>query len=146
MKIALGSDHGGYSYKEAIKKHLIDIGHDVIDVGAFSTDSCHYPLSGIAAGEKVASGEADIGFIVCTSGEGISIAANKVKGVRAAIGYDDKVAEMARRHNDANILAFGEAYMKLDDVLRRTDIFLNTPFEGGRHATRVDMIKDYEKK
>lgn len=146
MKISLGSDHGGFHYKNEIKEHLNKLGHEVIDVGTNSTDSCNYPEFAIPAAEKVASGEVQLGFLVCTSGEGVSIAANKVKGVRCGIGYDDHVSEFARRHNNANMLAFGEREMSLNDVLRRVDIFLTTPFEGGRHALRVQQITDYEEK
>ena len=146
MKIAIGSDHGGLDYKEAIKKHLIECGHEVIDVGTNSYDSCHYPVYGIAVGKKVASNECDFGVVVCTSGEGIAIAANKVKGVRCGIAYNDDVARLMREHNNANVISFGQKFMELDDVLRRVDIFLSTPFAGGRHATRVDLITQEENK
>lgn len=144
MKISIGSDHGGFEYKEAIKQHLLDGGYQVIDNGTNSKASCHYPVISFATAEKVASGEAEFGIVVCTSGEGISIAANKVKGILCAIGYDDHVSEFSRRHNNANMIAFGQAQMALEDVLRRVDIFLQTPFEGGRHADRVQLITDYE--
>ncbi|NLI94855.1 MAG: ribose 5-phosphate isomerase B [Erysipelotrichaceae bacterium] len=146
MIISIGSDHAGYDYKEAIKKHLIENGHEVIDVGTDSKESVHYPKFAFAAGEAVVNGEADFGIVVCSSGEGIGIAANKVKGVRCAIGYNDHVSEYARRHNDANMISFGASQMQLDEVLRRVDIFLATEFDGGRHQIRVDLIKDYENK
>ena len=145
MKIAVGSDHGGLEYKNAIKEHLEKQGHEVIDVGTYSKDSCHYPIYGVGAVRKVASKECDYGVVVCTSGEGISIAANKVKGVRCGIAYNDDVARLMRQHNNANVISFGQAFMSLEDVLRRVDIFLNTEFEGGRHQTRVDMISNIEK-
>ena len=144
LKISIGSDHGGLAYKEAIKKHL-EGKYEVIDVGTYSEDSCHYPQFGIAAAKLVSSGQCDFGIVVCTSGEGIMIAANKVKGVRCAIGYCDEVSALARQHNDANMIAFGQKFMALEDVLRRVDIFLSTNFEGGRHTTRVQMIIDEEK-
>ena len=144
LKISIGSDHGGFAYKEAIKKHL-EGKYEVIDVGTYSEDSCHYPQFGIAAAKLVGSGQCDFGIVVCTSGEGIMIAANKVKGVRCAIGYCDEVSALARQHNDANMIAFGQKFMTLEDVLRRVDIFLSTNFEGGRHTTRVQMIIDEEK-
>ena len=145
MKIAVGSDHGGLEYKNAIAEHLKDLGHEVIDVGTYSLDSCHYPLYGAEVARKVSSKDCDYGVVVCTSGEGISMAANKIKGVRCGLCYNDDVARLMRQHNDANVIAFGQAFMKLDDVLRQVDIFLSTEFEGGRHQTRVDLINDLEK-
>ena len=145
MKIAVGSDHGGLEYKNAIAEHLKAEGHEVIDVGTYSKDSCHYPLFGAEVARKVASKECDYGVVVCTSGEGISMAANKIKGIRCGISYNDDVARLMRQHNDANVIAFGQAFMKLEDVLRQVDIFLSTEFEGGRHQTRVDLISEIEK-
>ena len=144
LKISLGSDHGGFAYKEAIKKHL-ECKYEVIDVGTFSEDSCNYPEFGIKAAKLVSSGECVFGILVCTSGEGIMMSANKVKGIRCGIGYNDDVSMFMRLHNNANMIAFGQKFMNLDDVLRRVDIFLETEFEGGRHATRVQMIMDEEK-
>ncbi len=146
MKIVVASDHGGYDYKAAIIQHLEAKGHQTIDGGTHDTGSCHYPSYAIPAGELVASGQADRGIVICNTGIGISIAANKVKGVRCAVAYDDQVVELTRRDNDANMMAFGAHFMKLDDVLRRVDIFLEAPFEGGRHKVRVDIIKAYEDK
>ena len=145
LRISIGSDHGGLDYKEAIKEHLKGK-YEVIDVGTHSKDSCHYPEFGIAAAELVGQGKCDFGIVVCTSGEGIMMSANKVKGVRCAMGYNDDVSRLSRQHNNANMIAFGQKFMDLDDVLRRVDIFLNTEFEGGRHQTRVQMIVDYENK
>ena len=145
MKIAVGCDHGGLEYKNAIAKHLIDEGHEVIDVGTYSSESCHYPVFGEAVARKVASKECEYGVVVCTSGEGIAISANKVKGVRCGIAYNDDVARLMRQHNDANVIAFGQKFMNLDDVLKRVDIFISTEFEGGRHQTRVDLISSIEK-
>ena len=145
MRIAVGSDHGGLEYKNAIAEHLKQQGYEVVDVGTYTKDSCHYPLYGAEVARKVASGECHYGVVVCTSGEGISMAANKIKGVRCGLSYNDDVARLMRQHNDANVIAFGQAFMKLDDVLRQVDIFLKTEFEGGRHQTRVDLIKDLEK-
>lgn len=145
MKIAVGSDHGGLEYKNAIAEHLKELGHEVIDVGTYSLDSCHYPLYGAEVARKVASKECQFGVVVCTSGEGISMAANKIKGVRCGIAYNDEVARLMRQHNDANVISFGQKFMALEDVIRRVDIFLNTEFEGGRHLTRVEMINDLEK-
>ncbi len=144
-RIAVGCDHGGLEYKDAIKKHLIEKGYEVIDVGTNSLESCHYPIFGAEVGRKVASGECQFGVVVCTSGEGISIAANKIKGVRCGIAYNDDVARLMRQHNNANVIGFGQKFMALEDVLRRVDIFLNTEFEGGRHQTRIDLISELEK-
>lgn len=145
MKIALGSDHGGFEYKNAVQTYLINKKYDVIDVGTSSKESCHYPIYAKEVGKLVSNKEADFGVLICTTGEGVCIVANKVKGVRCGIGYNDDVSIMMRKHNDANVIAFGQAHMALEDVLRRVDLFLHTDFEGGRHQTRVDLIKDFEK-
>ena len=145
MRIAVGSDHGGLEYKNAIAEHLKAKGYEVVDVGTYSKDSCHYPVFGAEVAKKVANNECEFGVVVCTSGEGIAMAANKIKGVRCGISYNDDVARLLRQHNDANVIAFGQAFMKLDDVLRQVDIFLSTKFEGGRHQTRVDLIKELDK-
>ena len=146
MKIAIGSDHGGFVYKEAIKKYLEDKKIEVVDVGPKEKISVDYPSYGIAVGEAVRDKKAELGIVICTSGEGITIAANKVEGVRAGIGYNDDVARLLREHNDANVIGFGEQHMELTDVLRRVDIFLNSRFEGDRHSRRVEIIEKYEKK
>ena len=145
LKISIGSDHGGFAYKEEIKKHLAGK-YEVIDVGTFDENSCHYPEFAFKAAELVSSGKCTYGILICTSGEGISIAANKIKGVRCGIGYNDEVSRLMRLHNNANMIAFGQKFMSLEDVLRRVDIFLSTEFEGGgRHTIRVQMISDEEK-
>ena len=144
MKIALGCDHGGYAMKEDIKKQLEGLGHEVKDCGTYSTESCDYPIFGEAAARAVASGECEYGIVVCTTGIGISIAANKVKGIRAALCGDCYSAEMTRRHNDANILAMGARVLGPGLALKIVDTFLNTEFEGGRHARRIALISDIE--
>lgn len=144
MRIVVASDHGGYEYKNEIKAHLEKNGHDVYDVGTFSNESVHYPIYAVAAARKVAYGEADLGVIVCTSGEGVMMAANKVKGIRAGIGYNDEVSRLLKEHNDANMIAFGQKFMALEDVLRRVDLFINSTFEEGRHTERVNLIKKTE--
>ena len=141
MKISIASDHAGFAYKEEIKKYLAAKGHEMVDCGTYSLDSCDYPIFGKAAALKVANKEVDFGILVCSSGEGIAIAANKVKGVRAGIAYNDDVARLMRQHNNANMIAFGASFMKLEDVLKRVDIFLSTEFEGGRHERRVNEIE-----
>ena len=141
MKLSIGSDHAGYNYKQEIIKYLEGKGHTVIDCGTNSLDSCDYPIFGRAAAEKVANKEVDFGILVCSSGEGIMMTANKVKGVRAGLAYNDDVARLIRQHNNANMIAFGANFMKLEDILRRIDIFLATDFEGGRHERRVNEIE-----
>lgn len=141
MKVVIGSDHAGYTYKQEIKAFLKNKGVSVIDVGTNSIESCDYPIFAHDAALKVASGDAEYGILVCSSGEGIAIAANKVKGIRAGIAYNDDVARLMRQHNNANMIAFGATFMKLPDVLRRIEIFLKTPFEGGRHERRVNEIE-----
>ena len=141
MKIVLASDHAGYTYKKEIKEFLKSKGIQVIDVGTNSIESCDYPIFAHEAAKRVAEGDADFGILICSSGEGIAIAANKVKGVRAGIAYNDEVAGLMRQHNNANMIAFGATFMKLPDVLRRIEIFLKTPFEGGRHERRVNEIE-----
>ena len=141
MKIVIGSDHAGYAYKKEIKAYLKAKGIQVIDVGTNSIESCDYPIFAHEAAKKVAEGDAEYGILVCSSGEGIAIAANKVKGVRAGIAYNDEVARLMRQHNNANMIAFGATFMKLPDVLKRIEIFLKTPFEGGRHERRVNAIE-----
>lgn len=141
MKLSIGSDHAGYKYKEEIKKYLEAKGHQVKDCGTYSLDSCDYPIFGRAAAEAVAKGEVDFGIVVCSSGEGIMMTANKIKGVRCGLAYNDDVARLIRQHNNANMISFGANFMSLEDVLRRIDIFLATPFEGGRHERRVNEIE-----
>lgn len=141
MKVVVASDHAGYAYKQEIKDFLKSKNVQVIDVGTNSIESCDYPIFAKEAAKKVAEGSADFGVLVCSSGEGIAIAANKVKGVRAGIGYNDDVARLMRQHNNANMIAFGATFMKLQDVLQRIEIFLKTPFEGGRHERRVNEIE-----
>lgn len=141
MIIAIGCDHGGYQRKEEVKEHLTKLGHEVLDCGTNSLDSCDYPLFGRAVAELVSEGKANYGIVICTSGEGIMMAANKVKGVRCGLGYNDEVASLMRQHNNANVISFGAKFMNKEDVLRRVDIFLNTEFEGGRHERRVNLIE-----
>lgn len=140
MKIAIGCDHGGLELKNAIKDHLIKLGHSVEDLGTFTKESVHYPVYALKVAKSVAAKDADFGVLVCTSGEGVCIVANKVRGVRCGIGYNDDVTRLMRQHNDANIIAFGQAFISVEDAIRRVDIFLKTFFEGGRHQIRVDMI------
>jgi len=144
--IAIGSDHGGYTLKQTIMAHLEERGLEYKDFGAYSTESCDYPDFGEAAARAVASGECERGIIICGTGIGISLAANKVRGIRAAVCGDCFSAEMCRRHNDANMLALGERVTGPGLALKITDIFLDTGFDGGRHQRRVDKIMAIEDK
>ena len=144
--IALAADHGGYELKEAIKSHLEAQGIEVTDYGTYCTESVDYPIYAEKAARAVASKECTLGIICCGTGIGVSMVANKVKGVRAAVVTNEFCAEMTRRHNDANVLCLGGRVIDADTALKLVDIFLNTPFEGGRHINRVCMIKDIEEK
>ena len=143
--IALGSDHGGYDLKERVKAYLDQEKIPYKDFGCDSKESCDYPVFGKAAAEAVASGECDKGIVICTTGIGISITANKVKGIRCALCSDPLSAEMTRRHNDSNMLAMGAGMVGPNLAERIVQVFLNTEFEGGRHARRVGLITDMEK-
>ena len=141
MKISLGCDHGGYALKEHIKAYLESKGHEVVDCGTYSTDSCDYPIFGEAAARKVQSGECERGIVICTTGIGISMAANKVRGIRCAHCADTVEARLTREHNDANMLAIGAGFTGELLALEMVDVFLNTPFsEGERHARRVAKV------
>lgn len=145
MNISLGCDHGAYALKEHLKDHLTQLGHHVVDCGTYSADSCDYPVFAKAAAEQVASGACERGIVLCTTGIGISISANKVKGVRCALCSEPYSAEMTRRHNDANMLAMGAGLVGPNMAQRIVDTFLSTEFEGGRHQRRVDLMMDIEK-
>ena len=140
MKIALGSDHGGYALKCDIIQLLEKLGYEYEDFGCYSTDSCDYPIFGEAAARAVAEGKCDRGIVICTTGIGISIAANKVKGIRCAHCADSLEAEMTRRHNDANMLAIGAGFTGKNLAERMVEVFLSTDFEGGRHERRVNKL------
>ena len=142
--IAIGSDHGGYALKQVIISHLADRGVEFRDFGTYSEESCDYPEYGEAVGRAVASGECELGIAVCGTGIGISIAANKVHGVRAAACSDCYTAEMCRRHNDANVLALGGRVIGPGLALKIVDIFLSTGFDGGRHARRLGKLAEIE--
>jgi ribose 5-phosphate isomerase B len=144
MKISLGSDHAGFEYKQAIAEMLRTQGHEVIDCGTHSADSTDYPLWCIPAAEKVANGEADKGIVFGGSGNGEAIAANKVKGVRCAIAWSDETARLGSEHNNANVLSIGERMVSLETAKRLVDIWLSTPFEGGRHLKRIEELARYE--
>ena len=144
--IAIASDHGGYVLKEHIKAYLAAKGITCKDFGTDSTASCDYPVYGRPAAEAVASGECERGIVICTTGIGISITANKVKGIRCALCGDPLSAELTRRHNNANVLAIGAGVVGPNLAERIVDVFLSTEFEGGRHQRRVDKIMAIENK
>lgn len=138
MRVAIGADHGGFELKEYLKKSCQDKGIEIVDLGTYSTESCDYPLIADKVAAEIIRGGADFGVLVCGTGIGISIAANRHKGIRAALLYNDAVAALAREHNDANIAVFGARTQDKTDVARYLDIFLNTPFSNGeRHCRRI---------
>lgn len=138
--IAVASDHAGFDLKEILKRDLQEAGHDVLDLGTNSTASVDYPDFGKAMGEAIASGKAERGVIVCGSGIGISIAANRNPKVRAVLAYDVTSARLSREHNDANVIAFGQRLIGIEVAREAMKVFLSTKFEGGRHAGRVDKL------
>ncbi len=140
-KIAIGSDHGGFEYKEEIKKHLVEKGYDVIDVGTFSKESCDYPVIAQNLTQKIIDNELEKGILICGTGIGMSIAANKVKGIRAALCGDTFSARATRAHNNSNVLCLGERVIGIELAFDIVDIWLSTEFEGGRHQRRIDMLQ-----
>ena len=146
MKIVLANDHSAVDMKKEILAHLEEKGYQVIDIGTNSPESCDYPVFGERAGEMVASGEADLGILICGTGVGISLAANKVKGVRACVCSEPYSAKLSRMHNDTNILAFGARVVGTELAKMIVDEWLAAEFEGGRHKRRVDMIMEIEKR
>ena len=145
MRVVLGADHGGYELKEAVRAHLEKQGIEVQDLGTHSSDSVDYPEYGFAVGNAILKGQADLGIAVCGTGLGISIAANKVPGIRAVVCTETFSARMAREHNNANVLAMGGRVVGVGLALDIVDIFLKTEFAGGRHARRINLITDFEK-
>ncbi|NUN47892.1 MAG: ribose 5-phosphate isomerase B [Candidatus Brocadiae bacterium] len=145
MKIALGSDHAGFQAKEALKLALATAGHVVEDLGTKSTESVDYSDFGLRVARAVSEGAADRGIAICGTGIGMCIAANKVRGIRAAVAHDAFTAEMSRRHNDANVLCLGARLLAEDRIRELSRLWLETPFEGGRHERRIGRISDYEK-
>ena len=144
MIVAVGADHAGFELKEQVGRYLETQGHTVLDMGTHSPESSDYPPYAFRVVEAVRDGKAERGVLVCDSGNGIAIAANKVAGIRATICMNAKQAELARRHNDANVLVLGSAFISPDDVLPTLESWFGSPFDGGRHARRVGQISDYE--
>lgn len=144
MKIAIGADHAGFEEKEAIKPTLDALGIEFVDVGTISADSVDYPDYARKVAEAVAKGEVDQGLLMCGSGTGMAISANKVKGVRAAVAWNEDIARLARQHNNANVLALPARFTTKDEMAKIVKAFFSTDFEGGRHAPRVDKISQIE--
>lgn len=142
MKLSLACDHGGYLLKEQVKEFLLNEGYEVIDCGTNSLESCNYPVFARAAAKKVASKECELGIVICTSGEGVCMTANKIKGVRCGLVYNNEVAHLIREHNNANMMALGAKYVSYEDAITWIKTFLNASFEGGRHTLRVDLIEE----
>ena len=144
--VVIGSDHGGYKLKEEIKKYFEEAGIEYEDVGAYSEESINYPEFAEKVAKKVQDKKAETGILICRSGIGMSIVANKFKGVRCAPCYNETTAKFSRMHNDANILGLGADYISVNEAICIVRMFLATPFEGGRHAERVNLISEIENK
>lgn len=140
MIVAIAGDHGGFALKQRIREHLIERGIKIADLGTDSEESVDYPEFGKACAQAVASGKADRGIVICGTGIGISIAANRIRGIRCGLCTSVEMAELSRKHNNANMLAMGGRIMSVEDAIRITDAWLDTEFEGGRHSRRVDML------
>lgn len=145
MKIAIGADHAGFEEKEKLKKTLEEIGIEYEDVGTFSTDSVDYPDFARKVAEKIINGEAEQGILVCGSGIGVAIAANKMHGIRAALAWNAETARLARQHNDANVLTIGARTTPAGEIPKIVKAWFSARFEGGRHAKRVQKIMDLER-
>ena len=140
-KIAIGSDHAGFNLKNTIKKYLEEKGHEVKDFGTYSSDSCDYPIYAKAVANSVASGESEKGILCCGSGVGVSIVANKVKGIRAVLARESLTAKLSRNHNDSNVLCLGERITGEALAFDIVDTWLASEYEGGRHQKRIDMME-----
>ena len=147
MKIVIGCDHAATELKAIVKKHISDLGHEVTDVGTYTPDSCHYPVYAHAACEKILDGECELGILICGTGIGMSIAANKHNGIRAACCSDTFSARLTREHNDANVLCFGERVVGVGLALDLVDAFLDAEYRNnGNHVIRVAMLGEIENK
>ena len=146
MRIAIGNDHAAVELKQEIKEYVESLGHEVVNFGTDSNESCNYPEFGEKVGMAVVSGEYDCGILICGTGVGISIAANKVNGVRAAVCSDVATARLVKQHNNANMIAFGARIVGNELAKDIVKAYLEAEFEGGRHQTRIDMISDIEKR
>ena len=146
MKIAMGNDHTGIELKNIIKEFVEGKGYEVIDLGTNAPESCDYPVYGEKVGRAVADGEADLGIAICGTGVGISLACNKVKGIRACVCSEPYTAKLSRQHNNSNVLAFGSRVVGSELAKTITEAWLDAAFEGGRHQRRVDMVMEIEKR
>lgn len=146
MKIGIGNDHTGVEMKSAIKEYMEGMGHTVVDYGVGENESCHYPVIGEKVGRSVAGGEVDCAVLICGTGVGISLAANKVNRVRAAVCSDTTTARLVKEHNNANIIAFGARIVGLEKAKDIVKAYLEAEFQGGRHAVRVAMLEEIEKR
>ena len=146
MKIAIGNDHAAVEMKMELKKYLEELGHEVVNFGTDTEESCHYPDFGEKVGRAVVAGEADCGVLICGTGVGISIAANKVNGVRAAVCSDTTTSHLVKEHNNANIIALGARIVGIETAKDIVKAYLDAEFMGGRHQTRIDMIHEIEKR
>ena len=145
MKVAIGSDRRGFIAKEKLIKHMQDLGISFLDVGPYNDDlPVDYPIYGEKVGRSVSENQADFGVVICATGNGILIAANKVKGIRCGMAYSDDVARLMREHNDANVICFGQDFMDYSDIERRFDIFINSGFIGDYHCDRIRQLKCIE--
>jgi ribose 5-phosphate isomerase B len=142
MKIAIGSDHAGFDYKEKIRQHLAQAGFEVKDFGTYSAQRCDYPTFIFPVAKAVAAGQFERGIVLGGSGNGEAMAANRVKGARCAIAWDLRSAKLSREHNDANVLSLGQRMLAIEEALEIVDLWLNTPFEGGRHCQRIKMLDE----
>ncbi len=145
MKIALGADHAGFRLKEHLRQTLSAAGHEVLDVGTASEDSTDYPDYARKVGRSIQQGEAERGILVCSTGVGMTIAANKMRGIRAGLGINDEEVQLIRAHNNANVLALSQKFTGEADAERYVNTFLTTPFEGGRHERRLNKVAELEK-
>jgi ribose 5-phosphate isomerase B len=144
MRVSLGADHRGFELKDRVKKYLEKLGHQVTDFGTNSDESVDYPDFGFKVAESVAKGEADFGITVCWTGNGMNIAANKVKGIRSTLCLNEEMAMLARAHNNANVLALAASFVCYETAEKILDVWLTTEFEGGRHARRLEKIRDHQ--
>ncbi len=144
--VVIGCDHGGYKLKEEVKRYLEETGIEVEDVGTYSEESVNYPEYAAKVAEKISSKQADTGILICRSGIGMAMVANKFKGVRCAPCYQETTAKFSRMHNNANVLALGADYVTVNEAICIVRMFLATPFEGGRHEERVNLINEIENK
>lgn len=139
-KIVIGSDHAGFEYKEAIKNYLEKNNIHIVDVGTYSTDSCDYPDYAHAAANEIETGNATFGILICGSANGVAITANKHQKIRAALCWQNEIANLARQHNDANVISIPARFVTIDEAVEMVHTFLTTDFEGGRHQKRVEKI------